>query len=452
MNDGVKMKETNIEDQIDFITSLEIICVGTELLMGQIVNTNASFLAKQMSMIGIPSYYQSVVGDNPHRLQTALKQGISRSDAIILTGGLGPTADDITMEITAKTFGIDLVLHEESVLRIKEIFAYYNRPLTPNNNKQAMLPKGCIILQNDNGTAPGAIIEVRELVGNGLEKIYKKKALILLPGPPSEMQHMFLTYVKPYLSKRAPIEIKSKFVRLFGIGESSAETKLKDLIEKQTNPTIAPYCSDGECMFRITTTSDKQNILENDIDSINKQEEMLIDEVKARLGEYIYEVGDRNMPKVVFDLLYDNNKTVSFAESCTAGLATSMIADIPGTSNVLVGSIVCYNDSVKENILKVNPITLKVHGAVSEQTSIEMANGCKELLKSDYCVSITGIAGPGGGSEEKKVGLVYVCVCGPNSMKVTKFNLRGSRSKIRYISALNAFNMLRRMLLDDQSV
>ncbi len=434
------MKNTEDSTKNPSISSLEILCVGTELLMGQVVNTNAAYLAKELSLIGIPSYYQTVVGDNPARLQKAVTDALDRSDAVILTGGLGPTADDITMEIAAKSVGISLEFHEDSAKRIRSYFDRLNRPMTPNNLTQAMLPKGCIPLPNSNGTAPGAIIET--------VYSFQNKVLIMLPGPPAEMRAMFDTQVRPYLVQRAPVEIRSRFVRLFGIGESAAETQLKDLIDSQTNPTIAPYCSDGECMFRISRTKSRTSA-DLSLSDENDQED-LIEKVKTRLGEYIYEIGDRNMPKVVFDLLDQSRKTVSFAESCTAGMTTGMLGDISGASRVLKGSIVAYENSVKESVLKVLPETLLEYGAVSKETAIAMAEGCKVLMNSDYSISITGVAGPEGGTETKPVGLVYISVAGPFSEKTKELHLTGNRSKIRYIASLNAYDLLRRMILDDR--
>ena len=437
---GEYAMKNNEENNSQPITSIEILCVGTELLMGQVVNTNAAFLAKELSSIGIPSYYQTVVGDNPARLQKAVSDALARSDAVILTGGLGPTADDITMEIAAKSVGIPLEFHEDSATMIQSYFTRMNRPMTPNNLKQAMLPKGCIPLPNFNGTAPGAIIETAV---SSMDKV-----LFMLPGPPAEMRAMFETQVKPYLARRAPLEIQSKFVRLFGIGESAAETRLKDLIDSQTNPTIAPYCSDGECMFRISKTNSKRSMAEDSSD--NKDFEELIDKVKDRLGEYIYEIGERNMPKVVFDLLDQSKKTVSFAESCTSGIATGMLGDIAGASRVLKGSVIAYDNEIKESILHVPAETLSEFGAVSQDTAIAMAVGCKNLMCSDYAVSITGIAGPDGGTSEKPVGLVYICVAGPFSKNTKELHLTGNRSKIRYIASLNAYDLLRRTVLDDR--
>ena len=468
------MKNQNEGNTRYNISSLEIMCVGTELLMGQIINTNAAFLARELTLTGIPSFYQTVVGDNPQRLENAIKEALKRSDAIILTGGLGPTFDDITMEIAAKAVGLALEFHEESADLIKSYFDKMHRVMSPSNLKQAMLPTGCIPLPNQNGTAPGAIIEI----DISEDSVIKKKVLILLPGPPSEMRGMYDPYVKPYLINRAPVEIHSLFVRLFGIGESAAETVLKDLIESQTNPTMAPYCSEGECMFRISSTKQKKYTESFSSESLNeKQGEFenatrisqetaeddlsnptetpgefkdILRTVQDRLGEYIYEIGDRNMQKVVFDLLDQSHVTVSFAESCTAGLATSMIGDIPGASRVLRGSVIAYNNEIKQTVLGLSEKILDKFGAVSKETALEMAKGCKDIMKSDYSVSITGIAGPDGGTDIKQVGLVYICISGPFSDEIKELHLTGSRSRIRTIASLNAYDLLRRTVLDDR--
>ncbi|MHB1483895.1 MAG: competence/damage-inducible protein A [Saccharofermentanales bacterium] len=414
------------------INSIEILSVGTELLMGQIVNTNAAFLAGELTKIGIPSYYQTVVGDNKDRLESTIRRILDRSDAVIMTGGLGPTSDDITMEVAAKSVGLPLEFHQESADMIRSYFNKMHREMAESNLKQAMLPAGCIILVNNNGTAPGAVIE------SG------RKTLIMLPGPPNEMRHMFNDSVKPYLERRAPVKILSRFVRLFGIGESQAESMVKDLIDNQTNPTIAPYCSEGECMFRVSYTQDHVS---------NAADEQvltgLLNIVKDRFGDFIYEIGERNMPGVVFDLLSRSGKTVSFAESCTAGLATSMLAGIPGASKVLNGGVVAYRNDIKENVLGVPAGILAEHGAVSGETAESMAAGCRRIMHSDYAVSITGIAGPDGGTQEKPVGLVYLCLAGPGGVKGRELHLTGNRSRIRNIAALNAFDLLRRALLDD---
>lgn len=413
------------------INSIEILSVGTELLMGQIVNTNAAFLAGELMKIGIPSYYQSVVGDNKDRLEAAIRFSLERSDAVILTGGLGPTSDDITMETAAKTAGMTLVFHQDIADMICSYFDKLNRDMAKNNLKQAMLPAECITLANNVGTAPGAIIETGD------------KTIIMLPGPPNEMRHMFNESVKPYLEHLAPIKILSRFIKLFGVGESQAESMIKDLIDSQTNPTIAPYCSEGECMFRVSFTQDKVSSEDNEQGFKN-----LIDTLKGRFGDFIYEIGDRNMPHVVFDMLRQAGRTVSFAESCTGGLAASMLSAIPGASEVLTGGVVAYRNDIKEKVLGVPGEILSAHGAVSERTAEAMAEGCRKLMDADYAVSITGIAGPGGGTEHKPVGLVYICLAGPDGNRTSELHLAGDRSRIRYIASLNAFDLLRRTLLD----
>jgi len=431
---------------VKLIKSVEIIAVGTEILMGQITNTNASFLAKELTQIGIPSYYQTVVGDNPDRLEKVIKTALIRSDAVIMTGGLGPTEDDISMETAARALGIKLICHEESKKRIESFFSDINRPMVESNLKQAMLPEGCIVINNNRGTAPGAIIE--KIINDG-EK-YSTKRIILLPGPPAEMNSMFQESVKNYLVTYSPMEIKSTFIKLFGIGESSAEDKLKDIIKAQNNPTIASYCSTGECMFRVSYSTEKYN---SDIGisqdySYGHEIEKVVDLVKSRLNEYIYEIGHRSMAEVVVDLLKEKNITVSFAESCTAGLLTSMIADIPGVSAVLKGSIICYSNQSKIDICGVSEKTLEKSGAVSANTADEMSKGCFNKFKSNYSVSVTGIAGPEGGTYEKPVGTVFISLYNGKKFKTLKLNLRGDRQKIRYLSALNALNLLRKEILN----
>ncbi len=449
----------------ELINSAEIIAIGTEILMGQITNTNASFLAKELSGIGIPSYYQTVVGDNPDRLEKVIKVALERSDAIIMTGGLGPTQDDISMETAARALGRKLVCHEESRKRIELFFAGIGRPMVNSNLKQAMLPEGAIVINNNRGTAPGAIIE--KVVHDG--KNSKTKRIILLPGPPLEMNPMFLDSLRDYLIAFSPMQIHSVYIKLFGIGESSAEEKIKDIINSQINPTIAPYCSTGECLFRVSysavkdvvkdAVNDKANDTANetarlisDIEipedrSYEQKIEQVVSSIKERLSDYIYEIGQRSMPEVVSDLLRAENSTVSFAESCTAGLLTSMIGDIPGASDVLKGSVICYSNQSKTEILGVSTQTLVDYGAVSKNTAEEMALGCIARFKSDYAVSVTGIAGPGGGSPGREVGTIFITITDGTNVETEKFNFKGDRQKIRYISALNALNLLRRKIL-----
>ena len=410
----------------------EILCVGTELLLGQIVNTNAAWIARQLTMLGISSYYQTVVGDNPDRMRQAMHTAADRSDLIVITGGLGPTADDLTMSIAAEVAGQPLVEHTPSRAAIAGYFQRLGRTnITENNWKQALLPRDAIVLANNNGTAPGAILE--------FTRNLKPKVMILLPGPPSEMTLMFQESAAPYLEQRTSTRFRHHFVRLIGIGESAAETRLKDLIDSQQNPTLAPYASEGEVMFRVT------QLVHHDSEPDNTVE--LIAEIQKRVGEYIYEIGPRTMPSVVKDLLAERNLTISFAESCTAGLVSSTFAEIPGVSKVFRGAIVAYDNQVKIDQLKVSPEILNQKGAVSEETAIAMALGCRDVMRSDLAVAITGIAGPDGGTDEKPVGLVYLAVASPNGVEVRRMQIPGNRARVRRVAALNAFDLARRALL-----
>ncbi|NLW10507.1 MAG: competence/damage-inducible protein A [Clostridiaceae bacterium] len=419
------------------IRSGEILCVGTELLVGQIVNTNASWLARRLSLLGISSYYQTVVGDNPARMLEAMKVASSRSDLVVVTGGLGPTADDLTMSVAAKMAERKMQIHLPSREAISEIFRKMGRTeVTENNWKQAMMPEGAFVLPNNNGTAPGAVIEY-SFEG-------REVTMILLPGPPSEMQPMFVDQAEPWIRQHVPTSFKHLFVRMIGIGESKAETMLLDLIDGQNNPTIAPYASEGEVIFRISQLFDK-----NDGD-ITKQPDLtaeLLAEVRNRLGEFIYEVGDRKMPEVVKDMLHAQRKTISFAESCTAGLLSDAIAQYPGASEVFKGAIIAYDNDIKTNILNVSSDILTEYGAVSEQCAIAMATGCRDVMKTDLAISVTGIAGPDGGSEEKPLGTVWLAAASADGVVTRKLHLAGNRGRIRRVSALQALDLARRQLL-----
>ncbi len=412
--------------------SCEILTVGTELLMGQIVNTNAAYLARRLAELGIPAYWQTVVGDNPDRLDAAIRTAVARSGCVLLTGGLGPTADDITMAGAARAAGVPLVLHEESLKAIGGYFSSMHRPMTANNRKQALMPEGGIVMPNACGTAPGCIVELPDSPAG-------PAALLLFPGPPKEMTAMFEASGAPYLAARAPFRLRSTYVRMIGIGESAAESRLADLVERQENPTIAPYCSDGEVMFRITqrVSSDA------DPDLVPP----LLDEVRARLGEYIYETGPRAMHEVVVALALEKGRTVAFAESCTAGLTAATFASVPGASGALRGGVVAYADDVKRSLLDVPPEILERHGAVSAECAEAMALGARRRFGSDFAVAVTGIAGPGGGTAEKPVGLVHLAVAGPGGVEKRELRLRGTRERIRQVAALNALDLLRRSLL-----
>ena len=406
----------------------EILAVGTELLMGQIANTNAQYISSRLPDAGIGVYYHDVVGDNPERLKQSLDLALSRSDVIILTGGLGPTQDDLTKETVAAAVNRQLVLDQESLDVMEEFFKKHCRKMTHNNVKQAYLPEGCIIVRNRNGTAPGCIMEE-----NG-------KIIVMLPGPPSEMKPMFEETVMPYFAAKSDYRLESRFLRIFGIGESAVEDMLLDLIEKQTNPTIAPYAKDGEVTLRITARYDKSCPNEDLIGPVE-------DEIRRRLRDAVYSNDNSSLDEIAARLLIDSKMTLSIAESCTGGMVSSRLTDMPGISEVFDRAIVTYSNRAKMEELGVAQETLDTFGAVSEQTAREMAEGVRRVSETDIGISVTGIAGPGGGSEEKPVGLVYAALSHKDGTVVKKLDLWGSRSRIRNVTCLHVFDMLRRHLL-----
>lgn len=408
----------------------EILAVGTELLMGQIANTNAQYISERLPSVGVWVYYHSVVGDNRNRLKECLKLALGRSDTIIMTGGLGPTEDDLTKETVAEVIGKKLVLHEESFEKLKSYFAGRSLPMTDNNIKQAYLPEDCIVINNNNGTAPGCIIEK------------DGKVIVMLPGPPSEMKPMMEETVLPYFAQKAEFILKSRHLRIFGIGESLMESKLIDMVQNQNNPTIAPYAKEGEVTLRITGRYQKG---EENIDIITP----VVEEIKKRLGDTVYYSGesDVTMEEVVGDILIKNNVTFSLAESCTGGLLSKKFTDIPGISKVFNRAVICYSNQSKIENLGVSPETLEKHGAVSRETALEMAKGIRRVSKTDIGVGITGIAGPEGGTAEKPVGLVYVAIDTSDKEYCRELRLRGNRQKIRNITTLHAMDIMRRYVL-----
>ncbi len=410
----------------------EIIAVGTELLMGQIVNTNAQFLAERLTGLGISVLHQTVVGDNPQRLRSAAELALNRCDAVIFTGGLGPTDDDLTKETVAELFGAELALHQPSVEKMKEYTrGGWDRSMPRNNLKQAYLPKegDGLIIPNGNGTAPGCIFEK------------DGKTAILLPGPPSEMKPMFLETVEPYLREKSGAAMCSRVLRIFGIGESAAALRIDDLIKGQTNPTIAPYAKEGEVTFRITamaeTAEEAEKLLGPTVERMYKE-----------FGDHIYAEGDdATMAGTVVELLREKNKTLATAESCTGGMIGSAITDIPGASQVYGFGFITYANEAKEQILGVRRETLAAHGAVSPETAAEMAAGTRRVSGADIAVAVTGIAGPGGGTAEKPVGLVYVGVASEKGVRTVKLNLSGDRKRVRLRTVLSALDEVRRELV-----
>ena len=410
--------------------TVEIVCVGTELLLGNIVNTNGAFLAEGCAALGLESYYQTVVGDNEGRLEGVLKTAMERSDIVILSGGLGPTEDDLTKEVAARVCGRKLVLHEPSRAAIEKFFAERGTAPTENNWKQAMIPADAIVLGNPNGTAPGVIIEADQA------------RVILLPGPPNELCPMFENSVVPYLSRLTTQVICSQTVKVCGVGESRAETMLKDLIDAQTNPTIATYAKTGEVHIRVTAGAEDKK-------AAMKLIKPVVKELKSRFGNDIYTTEEEvTLEKAVADLLIANNLTVTCAESCTGGLLSARLVNVPGISDVYKSGIVTYSNKAKRRFLNVKKTTLQKYGAVSRQTAEEMSKGAAAFAKADVAAAVTGIAGPDGGTEEKPVGLVFIACCVKGKTTVEKYRFSGSRSKVRESAAAAALALMRRCILE----
>ncbi len=403
----------------------EILAVGTELLLGDILNTNAQYLARELADLGISVYYQSVVGDNSERLKKAYEIAFNRADLVITTGGLGPTEDDLTKEIAGEYFNKKLILDENSLDKIKEYFKMYKRPLGKGNIKQAYFPKGSIVLPNDHGTAPGCIVEKHE------------KVLILLPGPPREVIPMFENYVKPYLLKYQEGVLVSKVLRICGIGESHMEEQIKDIVASQTNPTVAPYAKEGEVTLRITAKGKTLEEAEDLIAPVKK-------EIYSRLGEFIYGEGNTTLEEEIAKVLIHKNKTIAVAESCTGGLISSKFINFSGISSVFMEGMVTYSNEAKIHRLNVKKETLEKYGAVSKETAIEMAEGISKTANTDIGLSVTGIAGPNGGSEEKPVGLVYIGIYINGQVKVKELFLKGDRNRIRNLAVVRALDFLRK--------
>lgn len=409
------------------INTAEILCVGTELLLGDIVNTNAAYLSQRLAELGIHVYRHTVVGDNPARLSHALELAFAEADLVITSGGLGPTYDDLTKETVASYFGRKMYMHEPSLEAIRGYFAKTGRIMTPNNEKQAMMPEGAIVLPNHYGTAPALAIE-----GEG------GKTAIMLPGPPGELIPLFEEQVKPYLDSRHGRVLLSKNIHIFGMGESAVETVLKDIMTESENPTVAPYCKEGEVRLRVTSESDTYEHASMMCDA-------MIDRIKAtEVGKVIYGVDVDSLENAVIKKLREKGMTLAVAESCTGGLIAKRITDISGCSDVFLGGCVTYANEAKTALLGVREQTLAAHGAVSSQTAMEMARGVRERLGADIGVSATGIAGPLGGSDEKPVGTVYIGISTEKGESFRKLSLSSMRSRdyIRKVSASNAYDMI----------
>ena len=412
------------------IKSAEILCVGTELLLGEVVNTNAAYIAGRLADLGISVYHQSVVGDNPRRLREELLASLGRCDLVIMTGGLGPTYDDLTKETAAELFGKSLVMDERALADIKDYFTRTGRVMAESNAKQALLPEGSIPLYNLWGTAPGMVIE-----GDGE---LSHKAAILLPGPPREMRNMFEACVVPYLKDHTECAIVSKNIHLIGIGESAAEALLRELIDESKNPTLAPYAKDGEVRFRVTASAKTAEEAGEMCDALVAR---VLD---SEVAPFVYGVDVGSVEGAVVKSLLEDGETLATVESCTGGLIAKRITDLSGVSAVYLGGAVTYANEAKEKMVGVRHETLLAHGAVSEETAREMAEGIRLALGADYGISTTGIAGPSGGTPEKPVGTVYIAVASKAGTRVKRLNLPPMRDReyIRTASATNALALL----------
>ena len=401
----------------------EILCVGTELLMGDIVNTNAAYLSRQLATLGIGVYRQSVVGDNPERLAEDLETALSRADLVITSGGLGPTADDMTKEVAARTFGRKMALHEESLARIERYFAATGRVMTPNNRKQAMMPEEAIVFPNDYGTAP-ALALVRE----------DGKTLVMLPGPPRELEPLFAERVIPFLQPRCEAVLFSRNVHIVGMGESAVESALPKALLDASNPTVAPYCVAGEVRLRITAKA-------GDAQAAAEMCDRVIDAIKTTpVGQYIYAIDTPTPEAALVSLLLERGLTLSSAESCTGGLIAKRMTDIPGSSAAFVCGAVTYQTPTKTLMLGVDPALIEAHSVVSAPVAEAMAKGALERFGTDFAVATTGYAGPGGGSERDPVGTVYIAVASKQGVRSRRLSLSPLRDRayIRTVAATNA--------------
>lgn len=411
---------------------VELVTTGSELLLGQIVNTNSAYMAAGLNKIGFDVVYQTTIGDNQKRMTEAIEHALSRADIVITSGGLGPTQGDITKQVCAGVFSRKLSLNEECADRIRAHFNRLHRvAMTENTMRQAMIPEGAVIFKNYAGTAPGIVLEEGG------------KIIINLPGPPSEMKDMFERSVKPFLKEKYGFRsvIISRVLNTFGIGESFLEESIKDLILAQKNPTLALLVRPGGVILRITAKAD----IEADANLLISRMEK---EIRSRIGEYIYAVDDADMEDVVGKLLREKGLTIACAESCTGGLLTSRLTDVAGSSDYVMGSIVSYTNEVKIKELGVPSDLLAEQGAVCEDVAKAMAEGAQTKLSTDIGVGITGIAGPDGGSKEKPVGLVYIAVAGPMGTVAAKKIFTGKRKAIKYRTTQTALDMVRHYIGD----
>ncbi|MCC3411888.1 MULTISPECIES: competence/damage-inducible protein A [unclassified Microcoleus] len=411
----------------------EIICVGTELLLGDILNSNAQFLAKELASLGIPHYYQTVVGDNPERIKQVIEIAIGRSQLLVFTGGLGPTPDDLTVETIADYFGVPLIERPEIIADIEQKFAQRGRTMSKSNRKQALIPEGADILSNRTGSAPGIIWQPVPNV-----------TVMTFPGVPAEMHLMWQEIAVPYLKNNGwcSATICSRTLKFWGIAESALAEKVDNFLNL-TNPTVAPYANHGEVKLRISARAESEVAAKKLIEPI-EQQLLLITDLDC------YGADTDTLASTVGKLLLLAGETLSVAESCTGGGLGAMLTAVPGSSRYFLGGIISYDDRVKEGLLGVNPQDLAEFGAVSQQVAKQMAAGVRASLNTTWGLSITGIAGPGGGTDAKPVGLVYIGLAGPEGETESfeyRFGYARTRDWIRNLSSCTALDRLRRKLL-----
>ena len=407
----------------------EIICVGTELLLGNIVNTNAAFLSEKLAYLGINCYFQTVVGDNRDRLLSVINTALSRADILIFSGGLGPTEDDLTKETVAEALGKKLIRDKKAEQEIADYFALRGRIPTDNNWKQADVIEGCEILYNKNGTAPGIFVSEGE------------KTVILLPGPPLELKSMFTDSVMPKLQQKCGQVFYSQTVKIVGPGESSVETQILDMLDTQDNPTIAPYAKTGEVHLRVTARA-------KDEKEAREKTAPVVEELYRRFGNAVYTTdADETLEMALTKLLMKKKYTMTTAESCTGGMIAARMVNAPGVSAVLKSGFITYANEAKEELRGGAQDTLEKFGADSRETAEEMAEGAVKAAHTDAAVAVTGIAGPDGGTKEKPVGLVYIGVNVRGNVEVREYHFSGSRQKIRESVTAAALTFLREKLL-----
>lgn len=405
-----------------------ILSVGTELLFGQITNTNTVFLSQQLNLLGFDVMYHYTVGDNPKRLEEIIHMAFKDCDLVLTTGGLGPTQDDLTKEIACRVMEDQLVLHEPTMERLYSFFEKQNRQMTENNKKQAYMPSRAVVFKNNQGTAPGFALEK------------DGKYIICMPGPPREMTCMFQERVLPYLEEKSEGIIYYRMLRIFGIGESALETKLLPLINEQTDPTLATYAKEGECCLRIASKRQTKEEAKHAVDQV-------ISQVQELIGPYIYSLDDEELVAVTAKKLLEKNLSISSAESCTGGMFAAALTGISGISKIFDRSLVTYSNEAKMQELEVREETLKTCGAVSEETAREMAEGLYRASGSDICISVTGIAGPEGGSAEKPVGLVYIGAVYQEKTYCKKIQMRNvSRNWNRNYAVLSMLDLINHLV------